>query len=129
MCLTLRKKNSRKPYNKSRIRYKKAKFPWNWDSYDRSKITAPYMDTEYKTDGKWMRAHFNDTTFDGYEEGFGFHVFLTERDVRDHMRANADRKKDGFCILKVEVRGFQRSGIYGLLRSETWSQMRILKVI
>lgn len=117
MCLTLREKNSRKPWNKKRLRWKMAKLDCNG-------LRAFYQSTPYEP-GKWMQAKGNPA----HKRCFGFHV-MTER--KHLMYGTEARHWYDRVHLLVEVKGFLRSGHYnaaGPDKCETWNQMRIVKVI
>lgn len=122
MCLTLRKRGlNKKPYDNKRIRYKLA------TRFRCGSLQSPFEGMPY-VPGKWMRARGDarDTSVTG------FHCFVSK----------ADAKGGGFAynanvLMKVEVKGFLRSGDFGWRevsgqcvrrRCETWRYMRILSV-
>ncbi len=85
------------------------------------RILAPYLGNRYSRKG-WMIAKgnwYDPTTF-------GFHVFTSLKSCGKIFNIHPGSKK---VKLKVEVDGFLRSGTFVGKPSETWREMRILKVI
>ncbi len=112
MCLELRQ-NSTTPYNAHRIRWKVA-IRWR-----NGQLESPYKGRRYSRKGEWMRARTTGLP----TESAGFHVFVSRNSAIEFEGAfRAD------TILRVEVRGFLRSGMFSGQRCETWREMRILSV-
>lgn len=106
MCLELRKQ-SRKRYNTSK---------WRWKGVDifRGELCGPYrLDYKYKQ-GRWMTADGNPKVVDS----FGFHVMLTKEGAKNIPCTH---------VVRVEVKGFLRSGKYEGFGCETYRHMRIPK--
>ncbi len=117
MCLKLRTAEdpSLKPYNKGKIRWKMAYL-------SRAGIVrALHRGNRYSRKG-WMVAKGDENN----PKVFGFHVFTSLKSCGKPYKRYSGGKK---VNLKVEVDGFLRSGTFNTKPCETWSKMRILKVI
>ena len=128
MCLTLRGR-SKEPYNHpgscSNIRYKIVE-------RDRhGHLVGPFSGHRYKrTDwnvaniGNWKYASYTLENF--MRKHYGYHVFVSYKDAVLGLR----RVHPNALIAKVEVDrfGFNRSGSWRNLRSETWERFRIIQI-
>lgn len=113
MCLYLREE-SKKPYNKKKIRWKVVYK--NVDDDGKITYDATFEHFEYKQKG-WNKAELNGN----YDEQ-GFHVFVNRKDARSLAYG-----EENWIIKRIEVKGFLRSGTWeDDEKSETWKQFRFI---
>lgn len=117
MCLTLRKRASLKPYTTSHFRWKVVTLR-RIGGGSFFMVTSQYRSHRWL--GRWMvaaaRTHYIRTD----ATSFGFHVYTS-------CKVASRRRLSGDLVVKVEVRGFLRSGTFSSTRSETWRKAKIVE--
>lgn len=132
MCIDI-VKSSNKPYTDDRIRYKVVrvrKFPYG--------LFSCYVDNKWHVGKNNTAKHSSERPHDTSINA-GFHCLLTMADAEKGIRGdnNSDR-----VIIKLEVKGFIAAGTWDsssgnfknqpgeeYLKTETWKQAKVLKVI
>lgn len=120
MCLTLREKDSDKPYDDSDIRWKTIRMvEQKFYSMFGSNLTM-YEDIGKENIAKDYTRHFMETR----EWDIGFHVFVERETARNYTCRDS-------LYVKVKVEGFIASGYENPcigLKTETWKKMTILEI-
>ena len=124
MCLTLHPTDSHRPYNKSNIRYKIATIEPNGRLFSAFRYT-PYRKRCFNK-ARNVYCTYEPCIIDPTTTGF--HIYTNKRFATQAASYYNYSSRDNHVVLKVQVKGFLRKGIFMGKRCETWRYMKILSV-